>query len=159
MNEMDPPKQIFQRINQDQAAAHQALLAAIKSKLPELEALEKRVSSHWLGEDQFYRFHYQSFKVYSLQNTTLGIVEALQAIQPEKPLKGFLPEIVANGTGREFSAAVNQRWLEETRPIVDAFFHAREFLRLVIQYGRELEEPPSTLPSGWAVVLILYGLR
>ena len=140
-------------------AMTEALLAAIKAKLPELEALEQRVSSHWIGEDHFYRFHYQSYKVYALQNTTLEIVAALQALLPERPLTGFLPEIVADGTGRTFTPEVNTRWTAETRPILEAFFHAREFLRLIVHYGRELETPPQTLPSGWAVVLLLYGLR
>ena len=148
-----------QRGEETKAAAMQALLTGINAHLPELEALEERVSSHWVGEDGFYRFHYQSFKIYSLQGQTLEIVAALAAILPERPLQGFLPEIVAEGTGRTFSPEVNQRWTEETRPILEAFFHAREFLRLVIRYGRELQEPPRTLPSGWAAVLILYGLR
>ena len=152
-------EEVFRKINQEREAAQQALLAAIKARLPELEDLEKRASSHWIGEDYFYRFHYQSYKVYGLQNTTLEIMAALQAVQPEKPLKGFLPNIIEDGTGRKFSPDVNQRWAEETRPIVEAFFHAREFLRLVIQYGLELETPPHSLPSGWAAVLILYGLR
>jgi hypothetical protein len=46
-----------------------------------------------------------------------------------------------------------------TRPIVEAFFHARYFLEMVCGYGRQLTEPPSPLPSGWAAVLYLYGLR
>ena len=148
-----------QRGEETKAAAMRALLTGIKAHLPELEALEERVSSHWIGEDCFYRFHYQSFKVYSLQGQTLKIVAALAAILPERPLQGFLPGIVAEGTGRVFSPEANQRWTEETRPILEGFFHAREFLRLIVHYGRELESPPQTLPSGWAAVLILYGLR
>ncbi len=54
---------------------------------------------------------------------------------------------------------VNQRWVEATRPIVEAFFHAGYFLEMVCKYGKELEEPPDLLPSGWAAVLYLYGLR
>ena len=148
-----------QRGEETRVAAMQALLTGIKAKLPELEALEERVSAHWVGEDCFYRFHYQSFKVYSLQGQTLKIVAALAAILPERPLQGYLPEIVAEGTGRTFAPEVNTRWTAETRPILEAFFHAREFLRLIVHYGRELESPPQTLPSGWAAVLILYGLR
>ena len=69
-----------------------------------------------------------------------------------------MPE-VAEGTGQAFTPEVNTRWTAETRPILEAFFHAREFLRLIVHYGRELEAPPQTLPSGWAAVLLLYGLR
>ena len=42
----------------------------------------------------------------------------------------------------------NRRWLEETRPILEAFFHARTMLTLVVRYGTELEEAPRMLPSG-----------
>lgn len=39
------------------------------------------------------------------------------------------------------------------------FFHARFFLEMVCRYGRELDEPPAMLPSGWAAVLYLYRMR
>ena len=32
---------------------------------------------------------------------------------------------------------MNQRWTEATRPIVEAFFHARYFLEMVCKYGAE----------------------
>ncbi len=32
-------------------------------------------------------------------------------------------------------------------------------LEMVVKYGQTLEAPPETLPSGWAAVLYLYGLR
>ena len=30
---------------------------------------------------------------------------------------------------------------------------------MVCKYGKELDEPPDSSPSGWAAVLYLYGLR
>lgn len=30
---------------------------------------------------------------------------------------------------------------------------------MVVKDGKELEEPPDMLPSGWAALLFLYGLR
>ena len=45
-----------------------------------------------------------------------------------------------------------------TRPIVEAFFHARYFVEMAVRYAR-LDEPPSLLPSGYAALLCLYGLR
>jgi hypothetical protein len=30
---------------------------------------------------------------------------------------------------------------------------------MLVKYGLELEAPPCLLPSGWAAVLSLYGLR
>jgi hypothetical protein len=52
----------------------------------------------------------------------------------------------------------NARWAEATRPIVEAFFHARYFVEMAVRYAR-LDEPPQFLPSGYAVLLCLYGLR
>ena len=53
----------------------------------------------------------------------------------------------------------NDRWLAATRPIVEAFFHARYFLEMVVKYGKELKSPPAVLPSGWAAVLCLFNMR
>jgi hypothetical protein len=43
--------------------------------------------------------------------------------------------------------------------MLEAFFHARYFLEMAVKYGRELELPPTLLPSGWAALLYLYNLR
>ena len=45
-----------------------------------------------------------------------------------------------------------------TRPILEAFFHARFFLEMAVRHAH-LESPPSPLPSGYAALLYLYGLR
>jgi hypothetical protein len=66
---------------------------------------------------------------------------------------------VTEGTGRTFELSDNTRWLEVTRPIVEAFFHARYFLEMAVRYGGSLKQPPLVLPSGWAAFLHLYGLR
>jgi hypothetical protein len=46
-----------------------------------------------------------------------------------------------------------------TRPIVEAFFHARFFLEMAVRYGNELDKAPHMLPSGWAALFYLYELR
>ena len=63
-----------------------------------------------------------------------------------------------SGTHLQFEPDHKARWLEVTRPIVEAFFHARYFLEMAVRYG-ELEDPPNPLPSGYAALLCLYGLR
>lgn len=57
-----------------------------------------------------------------------------------------------------FTAADNAHWLTVSRPVVEAFFHARFFLEMAVRYS-ELEAPPRPLPSGYAAVLYLYHLR
>jgi hypothetical protein len=135
------------------------LLAAIKTSLPDLEALRDQVNDHWGYEDGVYRFYHQSFKVYALQALTLRIVALLRGLTPERALNPWFEEIVAQGTGKTFQLEHNTRWTAETRPIVEALFHAKFFIDMVCKYGRELEDAPQVLPSGWAAVLYLYGMR
>ena len=135
------------------------LLEAIKAMLPKLEAILAQTEEPWGYEDGVYRFYHQSYKVYRLQGLTINIVEALQAIAPERKLDAWFLEIVSEGTNRTFSTAHNQRWLQETRPILEAFFHAHYMLSMVYKYGRELDDPAAVLPNGWAAVLSLYDLR
>jgi hypothetical protein len=78
---------------------------------------------------------------------------------PDQPLNKWFEEIIEEGTGRKFEVGHKERWLAETRPILEAFFHARTFLECAVRYGRELGSAPASMPSGWAALLYLYGLR
>ncbi len=137
------------------------LLANIKSHLPELVALLQEMNSHWLYEDPIYRFYHQSFKVYWLQDETRKIVEALKLIAPEGTTfcKEFEEIYQAGASGKKFEMEHNQNWTAHTRVFVEAFFHAKFFLEMAVKYGQELEKAPNLLPSGWAALLCLYGLR
>ena len=137
------------------------LLNNIKAKLPVLESLLQETNSHWSYEDPVYRFYYQSFKVYYLQKTTGKIVEVLRSLGPAgRTLCEEFEEIIETGAGgKKFEPEHNESWTQHTRPFLEAFFHAKFFLEMVVKYGRELAEPPQLLPSGWAAVLCLYGLR
>jgi hypothetical protein len=137
-----------------------ALFANLKAALPKLEELFAEYSGHsWEYEDRIYRFYHGSFKVYWLQNRTTKITEALQALAPDRQLDEDYRQIISEGTGKTWTADHNERWLKETRPILEAFFHARYMLEMAVSYGKELERPPSVLPSGWAALLYLFDLR
>jgi len=147
-------------MNQDDRQVEEVkLLASIAKSLPRLEELWQEVNSHRGYEDPIYRFYHQSFKVFNLQEQTARIVEALQSLAPHRPLAPWFNQIVSEGAAEEFTPEVNERWPQATRPIVEAFFHARYFLEMVCKYVRELKEPTEILPSGWAAILCLYGLR
>jgi hypothetical protein len=135
------------------------LLATAKRKLPKLKTLLASTWEHWNYEDPIYRFYHQSFKVFRLQTRTLEIVAALQALAPDIKLNPDFLQIVAEGTGKTFKLSDNRHWSKRTRPILEAFFHAQHLLLMVCKYVEELKEPPQVLPSGWATVLYLYGLR
>lgn len=142
-------------------AKDEELLAKIKTHLPELETLLQRMNSHWFYEDPIYRFYYQSFKVYSLQQETKAIVDALKKLAPESAslCKWFEEIYLAGASGKRFEMEHNQNWTTHTRPFVEAFLHAKFFLEMAVKYGKELETAPSMLPSGWAALLCLYNLR
>jgi hypothetical protein len=135
------------------------LLSNIKRQLPKLEELLAQVESHWGIEDGFYRFYHQSFKVYPVQQATEEICDALQNLLPGRSMNQWFGKIVADGTGGKFEISHNQDWLQHTRPILEAFFHAHFFLKMAVKYGRELQSAPDSLPSGWAAVLYLFNLR
>lgn len=143
----------------DDTPAVMALFSSLKAALPALEKLLNEYSGEWGYEDPIYRFYHQSFKVYALGHATKRIVSALQALAPEQQLNEWFVHIVTEGTDKTFDQEHNARWLEVTRPIVEAFFHARYFLEMAVTYGRQLTAPPRMLPSGWAALLYLYRLR
>jgi len=136
-----------------------ALFKRLKSALPQLQALFEQCSGHWAYEDYVYRFYHQSFKVYQLQSHTLSIVDKLRSLLPDRELNQWFQQIVSEGTRRTSAMADNENWLGVTRPIIEAFFHARYFLEMAVKYGHALEYPPRTMPSGWAALLYLYNLR
>jgi len=145
--------------NIDKRPEVQQLFKNLVKKQPMLEALLARCNDHWEYEDPIYRFYHQSFKVYWFQDQTKEIVAALQSLRPGTSLNDWFRQIVKEGTGKTFSLEDNKRWLQITRPILEAFSHARFFLEMAVKYGKELDNPPTMLPSGWAALLYLYNLR
>lgn len=141
------------------AASEQLLLANIKERMPSLEALLKRAQSHWEYEDYVYRYYHDSFKVFGVQSITNQIVAVLRELLPDVELNRRFVNILDEGTGKQFTNETNANWDAATRPLLEAFFHARFMLEMAIEYGRKLESPPETLPSGWAALLYLYNLR
>ncbi len=143
----------------DKRSLEARLLTNMKANLYALRELRAKAQHEWGTEDFVYRFYHQSFKVFGIQRHTLSIRDALRELLPDVPMNESFERIVAEGTGKTFEMEMNRRWNEETRPLLEAFFHASYFLDMVIKYAEKLEEPPEMLPSGWAAVLYLYNLR
>lgn len=135
------------------------LLENLRRELPELEALLDECSGDWGYDDPVYRFYHHSFKVFALQNSTRRIVAKLAGLLPEVSLNAWFLDIVRDGTGKNFAPEDNENWLAITRPVLEAFFHARYFLEMAVKSGRNLDFAPRRLPSGWAALLCLYNLR
>ena len=137
------------------------LLRNIKAKLPELKKLCDEINSHSVYEDRVYRFYHQSFKVYDIQDATRRMVELLRSLAPEgASANPWFDEIYqAGANGKRFEVSHNKQWTMQTRPFLEAFFHAKFFLEMAVKYGKELQEAPSTLPFGWAALLYFYNVR
>lgn len=137
------------------------LLANIQARWSELAELLEEISSHWVYEDLVYRFYHQSFKVYALQSETKRIVAALQSVAPNATTFSPMFEEIyqAGASGKQFEIEHNQQWTLHTRIFLEAFFHAKFFLEMAVEYGKELQAAPTPLPSGWAALLCLYDLR
>jgi hypothetical protein len=155
LNLNEKQKEYLQRRIEKEAS----LLDTIKGKLTELERVQ--VTFDYEYEDGIYRFYHQSFKVYGLQDCTLNAVTVFRNIAETKgfTLCDWFEQTVTEGTGKEFRPEHNRDWPDHTRPIVEAFLHARYFLEMMVKYARELESPPDFLPFGWAAILELYGQR
>lgn len=139
---------------------NEELLLNIKKVLPELEKLLIDVNHHWAAEDLCYRFYHQSFKCYHIQDYTVKIVDTLKSLAPKDVTKfnSFYEEIFKEGTGKVFKDQHNDDWCKHTRPMLEAFFHAKYFLEMAVKYSK-LENAPDCLPSGWAGLLCFYNLR
>lgn len=136
------------------------LLQNMRHHAPELRRALEDANSEWCYEDLIYRDYHQSFKVFDLQNATRKMADVLAAIAPEgQAFRALFGEILRQGTGRQFSLADNRHWPARAAPIAQAFFHARYFVEMAVKYAVELQEPPQPMPSGWAALLCLYGLR
>lgn len=143
----------------DRDAQVKILLHNLKERLPELERLLAGVSDHWGYEDRVYRFYHQSFKVYEVQHATIAVTRMLKSLLPGVPLNRKYNAILRQGTGKAFRPEHNENFFEVTRPMIEAFMHARFFLEMAVRYGKELEQEPSPLPSGWAALLYLWNFR
>lgn len=149
----------WEQRQQQRAERETLLIANMKQRLPDMAALLDRVESHWGMEDSVYRYYHGSFKTYHIQEYTTEIVTLFQSLLPGVPLSEAFMLIIADGTGKEFSLDHNQAWSKHTRPMLEAFFHAHFFLKMLIKYAVELNGPVELLPSGWALCLYLYDLR
>jgi hypothetical protein len=157
---MSPEKyqQFIRRMEKVQELSDK-LLANIKENQTEIENLDNVFKS--LEEDYVYRFYHQSFKVFSAASQIKQAKELFERLAPDSfPLNDWFRAIADDAIGKEFDAArTNQIWIEETRPILEAFWHSKYFLEQMLRFGRELEKSPNILPGGWAAVLYLYNLR
>jgi len=101
----------------------------------------------WCYEDGIYRFYHESFNVYSLQHFTTEATRLFEEIDKAASIEEFKLDpyyrtIVGGGTGITFEPEYNQAWCQVTRPIVEAFLHAKYFVEMHVKYARALTKSP-----------------
>lgn len=142
---------------------HDILLKNIKKHLPEMElALNTLIRSEGRYEGSIYRFYHYSFKVYYLQESTEEIIKILRKINPNRPkefcelFEGIIKDARLIGA---WKLEHNVEWPKYTRPIVEAFLHAKYFLEMAIICGKEMDKAPQMITQRWAALLELYNIR
>ncbi len=149
----------FQEAARGRQRAEAVLLRHAKERLEDLDVLLD--SFRQAEEDGVYRYYHRSFKVYALQALVREALAVLRELAPSGcTLDGSFASICRAALEHDFDIGrSNANWDPETRPILEAFWHCEYFLEQLARYGRELSEPSGSLPSGWAAVLELYGVR
>lgn len=143
----------------DHRLAVRYLLERFRAGLPGLRwALEGYATVHE-PEESMDRFYRRSRKFYRLQDSTLRMLKMLQSVLPHQPLNDSFMQILREGSWKVWQKEQDDRWMEETRPILEAFFHARWFTAVCAKYAELLPHAPRTMPGGWGGVLSLYNLR
>ncbi len=135
------------------------LLNKIKANLAEIERLYKNFIP--FEEDYIYRFYHQSFKVFGAVEEIRAARILFEKIAPDGiKINYWYSQITDEAIGKSFDwEKTNADWLNETRPILEAFWHSKYFLEQMISCANNLDESSQILPSGWAAVLYLYNLR
>lgn len=134
------------------------LLGRLKERKADLVAMLARLGESRTYEEGFYRFYHGSFKVYGVQQSTLAAVELLQSLMPGRKLNLVFEQIIRDGTGKKFEMEHNRNWEAHTRPMLEAFSHARFMVDMAVRHA-DVSVPPRPLPTGYAALLYLFDLR
>lgn len=135
---------------------HDLLLTRIKEKLPEIKKLYKSFDD----DDIPYRFYHQSFKVYWSQgHIEQAVVLFCEIAQDNFTINKWYTQLTSDAFScGKFQLEHNKDWLNKTRPQIEAWFHTKYFLEMMIKHSN-LEKAPNILPSGWAALLYLFNIR
>ena len=135
------------------------LLNQIKNNLSEIDSLYRAFAS--CEEDFVYRFYHQSYKIFYATEEIKKAKDLFEKIAPDGiPLNDWYGKIADKAIGKSFDwKKTNPKWLDETCPILEAFWHSKYFLQQMLRFGTEFQNSPQLMPSGWAAILYLYNLR
>jgi hypothetical protein len=115
-----------------------SLFLRIKSRLPELEETARDLEE--AEEDGVYRLYHGSNKVFFLQSPVRAAFSLIKEIGGENDPPNFeYAQILEAGTAHQFSETTNANWESETTPVLEAFWHTKYFIQMMVKYAKELE--------------------
>ena len=116
-----------------------------------LEELLASINGHWEIEDIVYRLYHDSYKTVWAWDVTQKVMKELEGLYRYgyRNRNAVIKEIMDEGLDKK---AGPRKWIE-------AMLHARYLLEMAIKYSKEVKKPLQCLPSGYAALLYLYGLR
>lgn len=127
------------------------LIKNLKKRRRKLIKLLESINSHWEIEDVVYRLYHSSYKTIWAWDVTQKVMKELEGLYRYgyRNRNSVIKEIMEEGLDKK---ADPRRWIE-------AMLHARYLLEMAIKYSKEVKKPLQCLPSGYAAILYLYGLR
>jgi hypothetical protein len=136
-----------------------ALFVRIKARLSDLEAMAEELEA--VEENGVYRFYHGSYKVFNMQEPIKEAFKLIEEIGGEDDPPHFeYALLVKAGTENDFAGdRTNPNWDAEAKPILEAFWHTKYFITMMVKYGKKLEKVEPPLDYGMAAVLYLFELR
>jgi hypothetical protein len=127
------------------------LIKNLRKRRKVLEELLEKINSHWEIEDIVYRLYHDSYKTQWAMDVTHKVLKEMEGLYRYgwKNRNAVFKEVMEEGLDPK---ADPRRWVE-------AMLHARYVLEMAVKYSKEVKKPLQCLPSGYAALLYLYGLR
>jgi hypothetical protein len=155
-------KELLEKLNNEFEAKHAKSIQLLENIRSSRDQIEKQLQ-HFKSEepDLIYRFYHQSYKVFYMVPLIERADTLFRHLAPDGvDINSWYSLIAKGGLGRKFNPETsNANWLTEVPPMLMAFWNAKYFLEQMLVAADELDEAPQVLPSGWAAILYLYGLR
>lgn len=148
--------------NEEKLEKETILLQNAQERKEEILAMYERLAGARGGEEAVYRFYHHSFKTFYVQDYTEEAVQLLLSLIPDTSIRDVHPsfvEIYTQGTYKTFQKEMNARWLYETRPILECYFHVKHLLEMIIKYGVKGTPKEREGNPGWFTVLYFYNIR
>src|ERR1700676_3938422 len=115
------------------------LFHRIKARLQELEDVAATLEE--AEEDGVYRLYHGSYKVFDLHDPVKAAFKLIKKIEVDSdPPYSECARIVEAGTKHQFSATTNENWEAETKPILEAFWHTKYFINMMVNKRGDGEE-------------------